>query len=283
MINKLLIYTSEKPEVYTASTSKFWDDEHISKGMLEAHLNPEWDAATRNHNFVTKFVEWIASIASPVTYPELLDLGCGPGIYAEKFYISGYHVTGMDYSKRSIEYAIDSAKNNNMPIEYIYQNYLDIMYQEKFDVITLIYCDFGVMSNQDRNSLLKRIYQALKPGGIFILDVFTPNQYKGREEPKDWYYSESGFWSEKPHICLNSFYRYDDSNTILDQTVVITEDSIECYNIWDHTFIKEELEEELQKAGFTSLDFYGDVAGDEYKADGNLMCAVAKKKGREVE
>ena len=194
-------------------------------------------------------MEWIASIASPVTYPELLDLGCGPGIYAEKFYISGYHVTGMDYSKRSIEYAIDSAKNNNMPIEYIYQNYLDIMYQEKFDVITLIYCDFGVMSNQDRNSLLKRIYQALKPGGIFILDVFTPNQYKA----------------------------------ILDQTVVITEDSIEYYNIWDHTFIKEELEEELQKAGFTSLDFYGDVAGDEYKADGNLMCAVAKKKGREVE
>lgn len=101
MINKLLIYTSEKPEVYTASTSKFWDDEHISKGMLEAHLNPEWDAATRNHNFVTKSVEWIASIASPVTYPELLDLGCGPGIYAEKFYISGHHVTGMDYSKRS--------------------------------------------------------------------------------------------------------------------------------------------------------------------------------------
>ncbi len=28
---------------------------------------------------------------------------------------------------------------------------------------------------------------------------------------------------------------------------------------------------------------FEDVAGDEYKADGNLICAVAKKKGREVE
>ncbi len=279
MLKKLLEYVSDKPEIYETSTSKFWDDEHISKGMLEAHLNPEWEAATRNHNFVTKSVEWIASIASPVQYPELLDLGCGPGLYAERFYTSGYHVTGIDYSKRSIEYALNNARSNNMSINYIYQDYLDINYQEKFDVITLIYCDFSVMSDQNRTRLLSRIYQALKPGGIFIVDVFTPNQYKDRKESKDWYHSEGGFWSEKAHICLNSFYRYDDRSTMLEQTVVITEDSIECYNIWDHVFTKEELQEDLQKAGFTRVDFYGDVAGAVYKPDGNLMCAVAKKKG----
>ena len=71
MLNKLLNYASNKPKIYEPSTSKFWDDEHISKGMLEAHLNPEWDAATRNHQFITKSVEWIASIANPLQYPEL--------------------------------------------------------------------------------------------------------------------------------------------------------------------------------------------------------------------
>jgi SAM-dependent methyltransferase len=280
MLEKLLEYVSNKPEIYEVSTSKFWDDEHISKGMLQAHLDPEWDAATRNHNFITKSVEWIASIANPVQYPKLLDLGCGPGLYAERFYKKGYHVTGIDYSMRSIEYAISNAKINYFTITYKYQNYLDITYQEEFDVISLIYCDFSVMSNHDRTRLLNSIYQALKPGGKFILDVFTSNQYKDRKETKDWYYNEGGFWSEKPHICLNSFYRYDDRGTMLEQTVVITEDSIECYNLWDHTFTKTELEEDLQKAGFTTVDFYGDVAGDVYKPDGNLICAVAKKKGR---
>lgn len=279
MLKKLFEYVSNRPEIYAPSTSKFWDDEHISKGMLQAHLDPEWDAATRNHNFITKSVEWIASIADPNQYPDLLDLGCGPGLYAERFYSKGYRVTGIDYSRRSIDYAINNGKVNGSRITYLYQNYLDITYREKFDVITLIYCDFSVLSSQDRARLLNSIYRALKPGGIFILDSFTPNQYKDREETKDWYYSESGFWRECAHICLNSFYKYDDQRTMLNQTVVITEDSIECYNIWDHTYTREELEDELIKAGFATVDFYGDVAGAEYQPDGSLMCAVAKKNG----
>lgn len=83
------------------------------------------------------------------------------------------------------------------------------------------------MSDRDRTRLLNSIYQALKPNGKFILDVFTPNEYKDRKEAKDWYYSEGGFWSDKAHICLNSFYRYDERNTMLEQTVVITKESIE--------------------------------------------------------
>lgn len=278
MLEKLLSYVSKKPDIYEPSTSKFWDDEHISKGMLEAHLNPEWEAATRNHNYVSKSVEWIASIANPMDYKMLLDLGCGPGLYAEKFHKIGYRVTGIDYSRRSIDYAVNNAKLNGLEISYKYQNYLDIIYQEEFDVITLIYCDFSVMSGYDRNRLLRSIYQALKPNGKFILDVFKPKHHEGRKESKDWYYSKGGFWSEKEHICLNSFYRYDERSTMLEQTIVITNDSVECYNIWDHTFDKEELEADLVKAGFDSVDFYGNVAGDVYQSDGNLMCAVAKKK-----
>ena len=44
-----------KPPLYSQSTNKFWDDEHISKGMLEAHLNPNWDAATPLKNALRLF------------------------------------------------------------------------------------------------------------------------------------------------------------------------------------------------------------------------------------
>lgn len=277
MLNKLLNYTSNRPKLYEASTSKFWDDEHISKGMLEAHLNPEWDAATRNHDFITKSADWIASIADSKQNKKLLDLGCGPGLYAERFYKNGFQVTGIDFSKRSIEYAKNSAEKNDFTIEYIYQNYLDITYQEEFDVITLIYCDFSVLSTEDRCKLLQNVYRALKPNGIFILDSFTPNHDQDRKESQIWYRCEGGFWNEKKHLCLESFYRYDDSNTRLKQTVVITEDTVECYNIWDHTFTKTELETDLKKAGFSDVDFYGDVSGAVYDPNGTLMCAVAKK------
>ena len=94
-----------KPEVYAQSSCKFWEDEHISKGMLEAHLNPDLEAASRKHEFIDQSVKWIHSLASQKTHPKLLDLGCGPGLYTDRLNQLGYEVTGIDISKRSIEYA----------------------------------------------------------------------------------------------------------------------------------------------------------------------------------
>lgn len=276
MFNKLSDYLV-KPKLYTTSTGKFWDDDHISKGMLEAHLNPDWNAATRKHDFVDKSVKWIASIAPPTQFQQLLDLGCGPGIYAECFCKAGYTVKGIDFSKRSIEYAQKQTLHNKSTIEYYYQNYLTIDYIEQFDVITLIYCDYAPLSIADRLILLKKVYQALKPKGKFIFDVFTPLMRK--TESHSWYYSEKGgFWNEKPHFCLDSVYQYDDEdNTELTQSIVLTEDTINCYNIWDHFFTKEALISEIQPIGFKSFEFYGDIAGMEFSDTGETICGVFTK------
>jgi 2-polyprenyl-3-methyl-5-hydroxy-6-metoxy-1,4-benzoquinol methylase len=91
--------------------------------MLKAHLDPTWDAASRNHAFIAKSVDWITQIAPPMQYMKLLDLGCGPGLYAERFNTKGYEVTGIDYSHRSLDYARNSALQNGSDITYIYQDY----------------------------------------------------------------------------------------------------------------------------------------------------------------
>ena len=276
MFNELKKYTT-KPKLYAPSTNKFWDDEHISKGMLAAHLNPNWDAATRKPEFLDKSVNWISEIAPSSQYKLLLDLGCGPGLYAERFNSAGYSVTGVDFSKRSIAYAKEQTLLNKSTIEYHYQNYLTIDYIEQFDVITLIYCDYAALSITDRLILLRKVYQALKPNGKFIFDVFTPLMKK--KESRSWeYYKESGFFSEKPHICLESVYHYDDEdNTELRQSIVITEEAVNCYNIWDHFFTKEALLSEIQTAGFGTFEFYGDIAGKEFSDSGETICGVITK------
>ena len=276
MFNELKKYTT-KPKLYAPSTNKFWDDEHISKGMLASHLNPNWDAATRKPEFLDKSVNWISEIAPSSQYKLLLDLGCGPGLYAERFNSAGYSVTGVDFSKRSIAYAKEQTLLNKSTIEYHYQNYLTIDYIEQFDLITLIYCDYAALSITDRLILLRKVYQALKPNGKFIFDVFTPLMRK--KESHSWeYYKESGFFSEKPHICLESVYHYDDeNNTELRQSIVITEEAVNCYNIWDHFFTKEALLSEIQTAGFNTFEFYGDIAGKEFSDSGETICGVLTK------
>lgn len=261
----------------TVDTHSLWDDEHISKGMLNAHLNPAWDAATRNHAFIDTSTSWIAKLAPPPQYAKLLDLGCGPGLYAERFAKAGYSVTGVDFSKRSIDYAKEQTERNGSGIEYLCQNYLTLDAVQQFDIITLIYCDYAVLPITDRLTLLKKVYQALKPDGKFLFDVSTPKMR--RAESRSWLLCESGgFFSEKPHLLLEAVYQYDDDDkTELRQHVVVTGEEVHDYRVLDHYFTKESLESEIQPIGFKACEFYGDVAGKEYSDTGETICGVFTK------
>ena len=150
-----------------------------------------------------------------------MDLGCGPGLYAEIFCNQRYAVTGIDFSIRSINYAKEKAKVENKNIKYLNKNYLEIDYNNEFELITLIYCDFGVFSDLQRDSLLQKVYNALKDGGKFIFDVFTPNNYEGKVESNTWGINDgSGFWKPDTHISLESHYIYD-NNVKLNQYIFI--------------------------------------------------------------
>jgi len=220
MVNKLFSLI-QKPALWQRSYELFWDDEHISKGMLEAHLNPNWDAASRKHSYIDRSVKWLESIIPSGS--KILDLGCGPGLYTKRLSDAGYDVTGMDYSRRSIAYA----NEHDAKTKYICQNYLVMDYTEAFDVITLIYCDYAALIPDERKTMLSKIHRALKPNGLFIFDVLTERVYKDRCDNTSWSYHENGgFWSGEPHLCLEAEYYFENNTVKVSKTIVITEDII---------------------------------------------------------
>lgn len=277
MLKELFTYL-EKPELYTESTCEFWNDEHISKGMLEAHLHPTWEAASRCHDFIDKSVEWIAELTPPSTYPNLLDLGCGPGLYCERFFKKGFKVIGIDFSQRSITYAREQASQRDTDINYVYKNYLEINDKNEFDLVTLIYCDFAVLSDVNRAVLLKKIHDALKPGGKFIFDVFSEKEFEDKKETHTWYIrEESGFWNPDKHLCLESHYIYDE-NVRLDQYVIIDKDGQpSIVRNWFKGFTKESIISEVKKTGFKKYDIFSDVTGKPYFDKSKTLCIVAEK------
>lgn len=277
MTDKILTY-AKRPSIYEESSGPFWDDEHISKGMLDAHLNETLDAATRPIEVVQKTVGWISSIVPVSLNKALCDLGCGPGIYTSLFDQLGYQCTGIDFSNRSIEYAKNQAMKNQQTITYHYQNYLTISYQEKFDVMMLIYCDYGVLSHQNRLTLLQKIFQVLKPGGKFIFDVFTPNQYVEKKESSSWYASHgSDFWSMYPHICLENHFIYPNEIRCDQYIVMDTVNNIKVYRVWDQAFTAKTIKEELETIGFSNIELYSDLQGTPYHNASKTIGVVATK------
>ena len=78
ILSNILQY-SVKPPLFEPGESRFWDDPYISKSMLEAHLNPEHDAASRRPEIIEKEISTLLSSGVLKPGQHVLDLGCGPG------------------------------------------------------------------------------------------------------------------------------------------------------------------------------------------------------------
>ncbi len=263
-IQKLLKATG-KPEIYTKGTAEMWSDEHISKFLLKTHLSQETDLASRNKTVIKDTVDKILNMCNKENM-NILDLGCGPGLYAELLSKKGHKVTGIDFSKRSIEYAEKEAENENLDIKYIHKNYLDIDFENEFDLVIIIYCDFGVLVPSERKILLKNIYRALKPGGLFVFDALNENIIKNRAFSKNWEIEESGFWKDKPYVNFTDSYHYENEKVILDQyTICDKEENIEVYRMWNHYFSDEYIKPELLEKCFKNYERYENFLSGEFK------------------
>lgn len=277
-MKNLLHKIQVKPPLFEQSENSIWEDPYISKSMLRAHMNEQVDSATRKLEFVKNSTDWIAAAYPPEAYPCLLDLGCGPGIYAECFHNKGYQVSGIDFSARSIAYAKKSAFEKNLKIYYQQGDYTKLtLPTSTYHLITLIYCDFGVLPKRIREMLLSNIYSSLLPGGVFLFDVYTPQRYADQKERKEWIIEENGFWKDGLCLTLQAFYRYEHVHTFLNQYVNITADDESIYNVWEHTFTLQELKTDLEMAGFTTMKAFGNLAGKPYDEEQDTIGIAAQK------
>lgn len=124
---------AKKPQLYEKGTSVMWTDPYISKQLLRLHLEPDNDMASRSKVKIENTVTWILNQRNKDRL-NILDLGCGPGLYAEQFVRKGHSVTGVDFSENSIQYASEQAKGKHLNIKYLNRNYLDLNFENSFDL-----------------------------------------------------------------------------------------------------------------------------------------------------
>lgn len=211
----------QKPAPFEPGEPLFWDDPHISTQMRAAHLDPALDAANRRPETIDLTVDWLIATLALRPGQAVLDLGCGPGLYAARLARRGLHVTGVDYLRRSIACAQDCAREHNLDIAYRYQNYLDFADDVQYDAALLIYGDFCPLAPDLRARLLAVVHDSLRPGGQFALDVSTRVHRSRHGLRTSWYATESGFWRPDPHLVLEQGFDYPEQDLYLDQYVVL--------------------------------------------------------------
>jgi SAM-dependent methyltransferase len=122
----------------------------------------------------------------------VVDLGCGSGIWTQALVAAGYDVLGIDISAAMLTLARARVPQG----QFRQESFLTAQLPACVAVTALGEC-FNYLfdrrnTRQGLRRLLRRIYQALLPGGLFIFDVAEPGRVPGRgpqrhyREGEDW-------------------------------------------------------------------------------------------------
>jgi hypothetical protein len=117
----------------------------------------------------------------------------------------------------------------------------------------------------------------LNPGGRFVMDVAGMGSFKTKKENTQ---VEDrlmgGFWADGDYVGIQRCFVYPQQKLSLDRYVIVEPgETWQVYN-WFQYFTPQELEQELNAAGFTVAQMAGDLTGEPLETDGDFIAVVAR-------
>ena len=267
-----------RPEPFSAYTADvLWTDPHIAARMLAFHLDPEGGLASRPFAVIDAMVDWMDARLG-LAGAAVCDLGCGPGLYAERLAGRGARVTGLDFSAGSIAHAKKSAAAAGLAVDYRTADYLKDPLPENQDAVLLIYGDFCALSPQRRAALLGRIHAALRPGGRLLFDVFSRPQFEGRTESVEFARRlMDGFWAPGDYFGFRATFLYDELSLALDRYRIVEPGRTRDIFNWLHYFTPEAAIAEAESAGFNVEGILEACDGTDWKGGPSEIAVIARR------
>jgi 2-polyprenyl-3-methyl-5-hydroxy-6-metoxy-1,4-benzoquinol methylase len=246
--------------------------------MLKYHLNEELDVSSRNIKFIDKSVGWIINAFDIDQNKSIADFGCGPGLYTNRLAKNGAKVTGIDFSKNSIEYARNVAGKMDLDVKYEKANYLKYETAEKFDLIIMIMCDFCALSAEQRRIMLSKFQNLLKEDGSLLLDVYSLHAFNKFEEKSTCELNQlNGFWSPNDYYAFVNSFKYEEEKVSLDKYTIFEENKKRTVYNWLQYYDLESLVNEIKNNDFNKYEVYSDVAGTKFNPLSDQFAIAAKK------
>lgn len=103
---------------------------------------------------------------------KVLDIACGVGRHAVELAARGFDVTGIDFNKSVIAAARQRVARRRVAAEFLELDMRCLRYRDRFDAAYCFWTSFGYFEDESHDLVVaKRIAEALRPGGRFLLEV----------------------------------------------------------------------------------------------------------------
>jgi ubiquinone/menaquinone biosynthesis C-methylase UbiE len=237
-----------------------WNEADFSERMLREHLDDSHGAATRIATERASQIDWLWTKLGLQPGMRLLDVTCGPGLYAMEFARRGCTVTGVDFSPAAINFAKDLAQSEGFSAQcvFIEQDVRAMEFAEHdFDAVILLYGQLAVFTKAEAQALLAKMARLLKPGGRLCIELL--NQERVDKSRSEWWFTDDrGLWGDGPFLHLGERFWFEAEEMSLERFYIIHLESGQLTEIAlsDQTYSVKMMTHMLQQAGFSHIDVY---------------------------
>lgn len=161
-----------------------WWEELFNEDFERANLRLSNDQIRRE----VDFIEESLGVASGGV---VLDLGCGNGSHAVELASRGYGVVGYDLSLHQLALASDFANERGQKLNFLQGDMREMAFEEMFDGIFSWNTSFGYFEEEKNAHVAERVFQALRPGGMFLVDVINRDYAAATSPSSLWFEGDS--------------------------------------------------------------------------------------------
>jgi len=167
-----------------AKTRQPWWEDLFNEDFMRATSRVSDDHIRREVTFIE---ESLGVAAGGV----VLDLGCGSGHHAVEFASRGYGVVGYDLSLYQLALAADVAQERGQKINFLQGDMREMAFEEMFDGVFSWNTSFGYFEEDKNLAVAQRVFKALRPGGMFLIDVINRDFAAASAPCTVWYEGDS--------------------------------------------------------------------------------------------
>lgn len=214
-------------------------------------------------------IEKILQLADLEQGSKILDMPCGVGRHSVELQKKGFEVVGVDKTSEYVEDA--RQKDKTEEVEFVNEDMKDFRREESFDAVINWWNSFGYFEDkEDDRQMLENILASLKDGGVLLMDLWS----KELSAMNDF----SQHWSEEDGIYNLEKGKPKDNWKKVERTWIKVEDGETVEYTWEQRlYAASELEQMLKQVGFSKVDFYGNVEGDNFDDEADRLIVVATK------
>jgi SAM-dependent methyltransferase len=273
-----LVSRSRHPEPWFEGDNLPWSDPEFSERMLREHLSQNHDAASRRGVRIKRQTAWIHERLLEGHAAKVLDLGCGPGLYANRLVGLGHECHGIDFGPASIAYATESARG--LRCSYQCEDLRSAEYGQGHHLVMLIFGEFNTFNPADARTVLRKCRSAIRPDGLLLLEPHTFEFIRGMaQKPASWRTSEGGLFLDRHHLCLEERFWNDSARTTTTRYYVIdaATANVTRYACSYQAYTEVDYRAVLAECGFTDVTFYPSLTGEADHPEEGLFALTARR------